>query len=359
MNFKKILALIFAGLSFVYLLKVFTLGHYQDFNSYYNNYIFPFSNSNPYKFSDSVIYPPFFFLFFYPFKIIPLIYSQFIWLTISVASLIFSIFIIFKAYGKSLNSALGYLVLGLSFNYFPVKFTLGMGQVNLIILLFLSLFFYFLKKEETVLSSLFLGLSLNIKVFPILMFFFLILKKRMKMLVYVLLISAALTILGFLFYEKQALYYFLNFGGSNLTSWKLDYYNQSLSGVIGRSFSDPKLREYLRLIISLFLVALTLTASIVKRPKRNDLLIGILITVNLLLNSFSWQHHFVWLILPLIITLFYLLKKPKLMVILIISFLLTGINLKQPLLFPIPMQSHVFFGALLLLFLDYYLYVRD
>lgn len=359
MNFKKILALLFAVLSFTILLKVFFLGQHPDFNSYYNNFPSPLSDSNPYAQSDSIIYPPLFFILFYPFKIIPVVYSQTVWLGLSIGALILSIFLIFRAYEKKINSTLGFIVLGLSFSYFPVKFSLGMGQINLIILLLISLFFYYLKKKKSFLSSLFLGLSLNLKIFPVLIPLFLLLKKKLKILVFLAGITLGVIAISFLFYKSQTVYYFLNFGTSSLASWKLSYYNQSLSGVLGRSLADSSLREWLRIIFSTALIISISLLSMKKKDTKNDLLFGIFITASLLINSFSWQHHFAWLILPMLITLFNVKKNVKLLTFLLIAFILTAINLKDPELVPVLFQSHVFFGALLLLGVDSYLYLKS
>jgi hypothetical protein len=78
----------------------------------------------------------------------------------------------------------------------------------------------------------------------------------------------------------------------------------------------------------------------------------------LLINNFSWQHHFVWLIFPLI-TNFYFIKNRKLgwlyFFVLGLSFFLIGLNLKNPNIFPIAFTSHVFYGTLMLWGLNLYL----
>jgi len=46
------------------------------------------------------------------------------------------------------------------FNFFPVKFTLGMGQINNVVLLMVTLFIYFHVKKRELLSGLFLAITI-------------------------------------------------------------------------------------------------------------------------------------------------------------------------------------------------------
>lgn len=82
---------------------------------------------------------------------------------------------------------------------------------------------------------------------------------------------------------------------------------------------------------------------------------GVIVVLNLILNPFSWQHHFVFLLFPLISVYLYLIKTHTknawLFVILLISYLLTAANIKYPEKLPDLFQSHVLYGSMLLFYL--------
>jgi hypothetical protein len=117
-------------------------------------------------------------------------------------------------------------------------------------------------------------------------------------------------------------------------------------------------------LISVVLIALSFLIIWLKNSKKAaavNLTFSLLITLSLLINNFSWQHHFVWLLFPFI-TIFYFMKDKKLSwyyyLVLGISFFLVGFNLKSPNLLPVILISHVFYGALMLWGLNLYLLAK-
>jgi len=89
--------------------------------------------------------------------------------------------------------------------------------------------------------------------------------------------------------------------------------------------------------------------------------LGLLVSLNLIVNNFSWQHHFVFMIFPFLVTLFYVQKikiNLKLLFVLSVSYLLISFNLKNPNVVPVLLQSHVFYGAILLWILQVYLILK-
>lgn len=139
-----------------------------------------------------------------------------------------------------------------------------------------------------------------------------------------------------------------------------DYYNQSLSAFLIRGWSSLELESILRSIIGAVLILISFI--IVWKFKKNDksglLSISFLITLSIIVNTFSWQHHFVWLIIPLFITFYYIKNNhlgKQYYLFLGLSYLLMAVNMKNPSSFPIFVQSHVFYGAILLYILNAYL----
>jgi hypothetical protein len=153
----KGVAFLFFLVSFLILLRVFTLNSYPDFDLYY----FAAKASSPY-----LNYPPVALSIFSFFTPLPLFWAEKIWTFLSLTALFTAFFIIFRIYNKRIFSVLGFSVLGLICLSFPVKFTLGMGQVNHFVLLLFVAAIYFLNKKKGYLASFLLALAFTIKLFP-------------------------------------------------------------------------------------------------------------------------------------------------------------------------------------------------
>jgi hypothetical protein len=129
---------------------------------------------------------------------------------------------------------------------------------------------------------------------------------------------------------------------------------------------DPGfLRELSRILISLVLVSVSFLIVWLKNSKKTEvinLILSLLITLSVLINNFSWQHHFVWLLFPFI-TILYFIKNKKLAryyyLILGISFFLVSLNLKTPGDFSLLFISHVFYGSIMLWGLNLYILAKD
>jgi hypothetical protein len=160
---------------------------------------------------------------------------------------------------------------------------------------------------------------------------------------------------------SMVLYYFQSLLPNLLSSWKGDYYNQALTGLLMRSVANPGLRESLRIIIPLIFLSinfLVILKTRIKTVQRENLEIASLLILNVLINNFSWQHHYVFLILPFFIITFTISKltnRKSLYIPLIISYLLVSINFKNPAILPSLLQSHVFFGGLILWIVSVYI----
>lgn len=360
----------FIPISAILLLKVLLLDYFPDFTSYYFGPKTALSGGNPYLGGDNYftpfVYPPFVLLFFYPLSLLAPVAAGKLWTFFSVIFLLTSVYYLIKLNGCKLFSHLGLLILTLTFIFFPTKFSLGMGQINLLILLLATFFIYFYSREKQYLAGIALGISISLKIFPILIIAYLILKKKWETL-----FSSISTILFFILLPLAfinsdiILYFFTKILPGLITGWKGYYYNQSIGGFVARIFEEGAVHLILSQTISIVFVMLSFFAIIAKRRirrERTNLEIGLIVALNLLVNSFSWQHHYVWLLIPLICTLFYLIRYKLNRIyyfILSISYVLTAANIKNPEVFPTIMQSHAFYGAALLLLLNIYLLLKE
>lgn len=381
-------------MSFLWLSRGLLLDQYPDFTTQYFVPKMILSGQNPYNgggfLFTSHVYPPIVFLLYLPISFLPLGLASHIFTFLSLFALLLSLYLLSKIFDLKFLGSANLLLMTLVFTLFPVKFTLGMGQINFFILLILVLVLYFIKRRNEFTAGIFLGLSIVIKLFPLFLPIYLLLKfkkgnrglilpwtrlrlwyrkKQLKDdlemldgLFIVLAIAGLLTI--FLIPKELYLQFFFDILPSLFNSWKTDYYNQALSGFIGRSFGTGGVGNILKIGISLILTITTLlviTKNDDDKFDSNALKYGTLILLSLLINNFSWQHHFVWIIIPFYATFNYLKKIDAdkwLYIGLIISYILVAINFKFPLIYPVIFQSHVLYGGFILLAINLFLHYK-
>jgi hypothetical protein len=360
----KIISFLFFFVSLLVLLKVLLLGGYPDFSQYFYGLKTIIHGLNPYIADQNsltpTVYPPFVLLLLFPFSFLPIFLAGKIWTIFSIIFLFSGVYLIFRIYNKKIFSSVGFVILGLVCLSFPVKFTLGMGQINNLILFLFVLSIYFLEKKKKYFSSLFLALSLAIKLFPIFFPLYFLLKRKWTLLFFTFTTIGLFYLASFLIDPKINIYFYKNILPTFLSGWKTDYYNQSLTGFIGRSITEDFIRSSIRYFLSalfIFVSFLVIYKSHINQKLAN-MHLGLLVSLNLIVSNFSWQHHFVFMIFPFIITLFYIQKikkNLKFLLWLFIAYILISFNLKDPNAVPILLQSHVFYGAVLLWILQVFL----
>jgi|WetSurMetagenome_2_1015567.scaffolds.fasta_scaffold09719_6 alpha-1,2-mannosyltransferase len=353
--------------SLIYILKILFIPSYFDFQHYYNALQAFIHGDNPYtsvKFPFAYFaYPPSAILFLLPFTVLPLIISEKIYMIFSFICLFLSIKILFKLFQIPMRSWLSIFLIILILNFFPLKFTLVMGQINIVILLLLTFFIYCYKKNRQYLSGIALAIALSLKIFPALLIPYLLINKRWKILTSVLITLVLLFGVVYItipvpivnsFFTRMLPSIFQTGGGTY-------YFDQSLSAFIARTLHNQVWTQLPRIISITILIATYIILWLYRRFTSNNLLsICSLIILNIILNGSAWQHYFVWLIIPLSVTFFFIHNRRRdnwLYAILGLSYLLMALNLKNPTAFPVLFQSHVFYGAILLYGLIIYLII--
>lgn len=353
-----------AFVSLILLLKAITLPYYPDFASYYYAMVNVMHQSNPYITTKQMIlpflYPPPSLFFFLPFASLPYSIAERVYVIFSFLCFAASIIIFFKLFKVKLFSLVGFLLIILAANYFPEKFTLGMGQFNNVILLLLVLFLYLFDKGKAY-AGIFLGLALSFKLFPMLLPFYLIFEKRWKMLGVTILTIIIVWLGSYVFFGYDTFVYFFRIVMPTLLSSHSDvYYNQSLIGFLARTIPDAHVVKTIGSAVSIGLLLLSFIIILKKKPQKL-LALSHLITIQIILQAIAWQHHYVWMLIPFMVTLFYMRKKQldrKYYVVLGMSFLLTAVNFKDPLPYPLLLHSHALYGAILLYILQLCLFLK-
>lgn len=333
---RRLLYIFFALAIFQFLFsfgKLYQRGLYlPDFENFYKEGVYLKQGLDPYKREiRPCTYPPTTLSVFSTFQNIPFLLAQNLWFWLSVICLILSVILFAK------NTTEFLLFLGASLIFFPTKFTLSSGQINLFVLLFVCLNYYFWRKKKEVWSGIFLGVALMLKLTPLFLVLFFIINKKFKLLLSTLLSGVVGLLISIIVLGKEkVIYYFTNvlptlgigFGNGY-------YYNQSFTGLIAR-FSLPSIIFYMFLFLMLGI-------TLVKKNKP-EIIFAMVLILNTLFSVFSWQHHLVFLLPALFIIYKNIKEKNKLeRIVLIFIFMLLAINIKNPQIF---MGS--FFGNLIL-----------
>lgn len=366
---KKYTPIILFIVSLAWALRALFLSGYPDFQVQYYGAMHLINHENPYQSDERYftpqVYPPFDMVFFIPLLIFPYEIAMKVWIVVSVFAVLMSILLINRMYAIAFLSPLSLFLSALVFIAFPTKFTFGMGQINAVILLFTVLVWYYFNKKKYFKSGIYFAFPVMLKFFPLLFAPYFLLLKKWKLLFSFFATVGVHILLSLYFVPFEIQYmFFSSILPELLGSWKGDYYNQSITGVLMRSTSDESLRQMLRLLIPLLFMVVTFAIILWKRQKstiRINLEISLLLIVSILINNFSWQHHFIQLLLPFFILAYSIkivFKNQFLYIYLAVSYALIAINLVNPNTVPTILQSHVFFGGFLLYVVNYYLLIK-
>jgi len=359
-KYKKILIFVLAFFIFLHTLSAFLkiIGTTApDFSVYYYSTLDLVHNINPYtdkKLFTVFNYPILTNLVYLPFILLPYQLAQGLFIFLSLISIIGIVYFSFKLLKIKLSIYSFLLVLSLTFLAFPIKFTLGMGQSNLLAYFGLLFGIWLYQKKQIAQSGLVVGMVILIKpILGIFLLYFLI--KRPKMIIYSFLIIITAFLIT-VFFGKFPLYvYYLKHLIPNLFSsqGKEVYYNQSLTGFISRLDFNQNLGQWFNYLIS---ISLTIYVILKLKNQKTNHSIATLLCLLLIINPLSWQHHFVFLIFPFILVGKTLNKKSlKNIIALIIIYFLLSTNIQNPQQlsnFPFSLiLSHYLYGTILLLFI--------
>ena len=341
-------------LSFMLLCKTFFLHTYPDFRIFYTSARSFLEGRSPYILSGGFtpfLYPPFALLIFIPFTLFPLVVAEKLWLTVSLILFYTSIYFLFRLSQIKKFSLEGILLLTISNLAFPVKFSLGMGQINMVLLFLLSLSLLLLSRKEDTKSGFLLGILILTKLFsPFLILWAVLLRRWQVILSLFISVVVLIAITAIVLTPSLYLYYAIHVLPGLVLSSPVIYYNQSLSGFFLRFMGLGNI-VHVCIFFCQIAIALVSMGYVIRNKRKNPILsFSLFLTMSLLLSPLSWQHYFV-LLLPCYIIYYSVMRKSKMvssMIVLLISFILVNSNIKNLSVFPMIVTGHVFFGALLL-----------
>ena len=315
--------------------------------------------NNPYldpKLFTPNAYPPVSEIPYLPLALLPYQISQAIFVFILFLSIVGAVFLSIKLTTGKVAWPHFLFFMGSAFLSFPTKFSLGMGQVNPLVLFLLLLAYFLESKNKSVWSGITFGVSIILK--PIFVFFvlFFALKKSWKV-VSISLVTVFLSIIVTLIFWDPGIWLSWIKTGilplTNLTGREA-YSNQGLMGFISRFSANINIRKYLTGFISFLLVTEVSIFALTKKDR--NLVLSLFIITLLFIDSASWQHHFVWLIFPFIVLINQIInsKNVLFLVLAIFAYLLASWNFKNPFPFPPIVLSNQFYGCLILWLMNTY-----
>lgn len=350
---EKIITLIFLVLGMTSLARtVFLLWGrlLPDFSVFYRSTLILFQHQNPYldqRLFTQFNYPPTIIIFLLPLLLFSFSIASKIWLVLSIIFLLLTLDIFYKIRPVSLLSLV--IIFAATVFSFPFKFTLGMGQINLIVLFLLSLLILFIKTKKEVAAGIILSFSAVIKLFPMIFLLYLFMVRRWQIILVTFSSLFILSLISFFYFGRELNFYYLQNILLPLLSKPAGgvYYNQSLTGFSARLNLSSGLTEIVRMVFiagSVFLLF----------KKKFDVFLSvcILLALILLVNNFTWQHHLIFLLLPYYFILSH--AKSKLTKFFVfISYFLVAFNFKNTSFFESTIVgnlilSHGFLGTLFL-----------
>jgi len=292
----------------------------NDFSVYMDGTKAALSGENPYKlkFFDRFNYPPAAALFFIPLSKLPIQLSEWIFTTVSVISLWLTVSWTLKILDWEPTRPVKWLIFALSWRIFPVKLTLALGQINIIILMLIVGSFYFCEglafrrkaRPFKALSGVLLGLAIVLKLTPAPILIYFLLRKKWKVIKWSAATMAVLTTAGGLIFGWDLTKnYFLSvlpglMGEVTRETVNASYMNQSVTALLARVGIFGASSTFIRLIFSggllLFIIIkwifFTKIAKVHEKHENFLFFWGLAAISILFLPVFVWQHHYVFLL---------------------------------------------------------------
>ncbi len=353
-------------ISLALLFSVFTVGRIlltadlMDFDVYYYSARYLLEGTDPYTLTPngmSFIYPPPAILLLSWIGLFPIGISQDIWTILSALSLVLSVYLLIKIVIPKVPIVTFLFLLSLALVSFPVKFTLGMGQINLFILLLISLTLYFGVGNRHCLAGFMLALATMIKLSPVFLLLLFIKNRNFKAIgAFGITISCLIALSFFVLGKETVFHYAVTILPSLPTVGNGAYYNQALTGFMARAGIQSNMAGVIHWVV-LCMSVIGAYLGIKQSSKPLDILLSasLLVTLSLIAGGLTWQHHMVLLIIPLA-TLYLSLfgqKKKKLpeIVVFSLAYCLIAYNIKFPERVSLNLfsLSHGLWGMILLL----------
>ncbi len=229
---------------------------------------------------------------------------------------------------------------------FPTKFTLGMGQINAIAITTLLTGWLLMNRRRTI-AALCIAAACLAK--PVLGFTLIVLVvRRRDILRLTLAWAGAASVLGAAIIGVRLYNDYWHHIVPRLSDYagREVYYNQGITGFVARLTEQSSIRQVISSVALILGIGLTASASVFSRSLPRQAAIAI--TVLLIVDPLSWQHHFMWLIVPFLLAA-HASRSSRERFFIALSYLLVAVNIADPQQVWILARSHGLYGAGILL----------
>jgi alpha-1,2-mannosyltransferase len=248
-------------------------------------------------------YPPFAAL-----CLLPLAFGAMIWLDIGCLALMcamvaYVVWRMLKSSGLTAGGglwSLTALLVGLAVWLEPIRLTIQLGQINLVVLTLVVA--DLLGRPQRKWAGVGIGLAAGLKLTPLLFIVYLVAIGRLRAAAVAVATFVATLLVGFAFLPADSRYYWFHHGFDDVRRISRDPgVNTSLAGLFVRMHWPTGLATVLAAVL---VVVALVVATVAYRRGQATLAIAVIGMASSAASPFSWSHHWVWF-LPLLIHLGY------------------------------------------------------
>lgn len=249
-------------------------------------------------------YPPFAAVVFTPLALLTPDAAKLVFTGLNVAALGVAVWLSLRALGYRADRRLAMITVGLTGLLFwlePVRSTIDIGQVNLLLMV---LVLWDLTRAGPRSQGIGIGIAAGMKLIPGIFVLYLLLTGRRLAAGRAAGVFAGTVALGFLVAPTDSLKYW---GGTFLTTNRIGHFeergNQSLSGLLAR-LAQPEPHSVAVWVVLAVLVGAGGIAAAVWAHRRGHELLGLTVCglTSCAVAPFAWNHHWVWFV-PLLVLL--------------------------------------------------------
>ena len=294
-------------------------------------------------------YPPVSLIFYATWALLPLALSQGLFIVLSGIAILVLPYVVMRAFKMNTSLILVTFATACFIYSFPTKFTLGMGQINAIAYLIIILGVHL--RNKPVISSVLISIACILKPVLVLCLLIYVIRRDWSRLALIIFLGGTALVLSYLIVGSSTFIYYFDHIIPHLASvdGREIYYNQGLLGFISRITAD----SYQRSLYSTGGSVIILIITMWNCYKRNNLSyqFSLVLTTLVIIDTLSWQHHFIFLLYPIL----YLVMNSRKGIGLYsigLAYILISINISTPFLYRVgPLSlvlSHGLCGAFII-----------
>jgi alpha-1,2-mannosyltransferase len=253
-------------------------------------------------------YPPFTAFCLIPFALLPFRHALLLFSVIGIFAVAGGVWAIFANKGGIIGREFTFEGLLITFSFFPVYYSLYMGQVNALLFLCAALVLYFARCRRPWLAGFFIGLATLIKIFPGVLILLFAARRQFKPVVAAVVSTIVLGALSLTVCNASLYVTYISRVLPREATGGAFYRNQGLPGLFARLLTDnpyvhalghwPGLARALGVLAGALVLVVALWMAARRGGDRviGDLEFGLILVATLLALPKSWEHYGVLLL---------------------------------------------------------------